>query len=412
VLLLAAVLGGAAVFAGRQLWAWYHFRAALDALEHYHTAEARAHVGRCLQVWPSSRSAHLLAARAARRAEAYTEAEEHLTACRPPGRKPDDEVALEGALLQAAMGELDAVEEDLLARADRDAANAPLIREALAEGYRRMYRVRDAVACLDRWLASQPDNVQTLALRARVWWQVGATQKAAPDYQRVVELDPSRDDDRWGLAGCLLETGRYEEALAHLEYLRPRRPDDPGLAVRVARCQDGLGRVDEARRALDAVLARHPEHGSALRLRGRVALQEGEPADAEGWLRRAAAALPHDYQTQWVLYQALNQEGKTAEAAAQKVRAEQLKERRERLGELTGQQMSARPNDPALHCELGTLLISLGYDDLGERWLFSALHLDPDYGPAHAALADYYQEHGDRAKASEHRRQARAGGQP
>jgi predicted Zn-dependent protease len=306
------------------------------------------------------------------------------------------------------MGDLDPVEEGLVARADRDPAHAPLIREALAEGYRRMYRIRDALACLDIWLLQQPDNVQALALRARVWRQVGASQKAAPDYLRVLELDPSRDGDRWELAGCLLETGRYEEALAQLEYLRPRRPDDPELAVRRARCLDGLGRADEARQALDAVLAGHPDYGPALLARGQLAVQGGGPAEAEGWLRRAAAALPYDYSAQWALYQALNQEGKAAEAGAQKARAEQLKEQRERLAELTTRQMSARPNDPALHCELGTLLLSLGHDDLGERWLTSALHLDPAYGPAHAALADYYQGKGDTARAAEHRRQAQA----
>jgi tetratricopeptide (TPR) repeat protein len=412
VLLLVALLGGAAALAGRHLWAWHEFRAGAAALARDHTAEARAHLGRCLQVWPSYPPAHLLAARAARRAQAFDEAERHLEACQPPGGKPDPNVALEGALLQAAMGDLDPVEEDLVTRADKDEAQAPLIREALTEGYLRMYRIRDALGCLEAWLASSPDDVRALALRARVYRQVGQSQKAVPDYQRVVELDPSRDDDRWGLAVCLLETGRYEEALTHLEYLRPRRPGDPDLVVRVARCQDGLGRPDEARQTLDAVLAEHPDCGQALRVRGQLALQDGRPEEAEPWLRRAAAALPYDYPTQWALYQALNQAGRTAEADAQKARAERLKDKVERLGELTTRLMPTRPNDPALHSELGTLLLSLGHKDLGERWLYSALRLDPDYGPAHAALADYYQEQGDTAKAAEHRRQAQpaAGG--
>ena len=46
--------------------------------------------------------------------------------------------------------------------------------------------------------------------------------------------------------------------------------------------------------------------------------------------------------------------------------------------------------------------------DLGERWLLSALRLDPHYKPAHAALADYYREQGDEEKAESHSREAQA----
>jgi Tfp pilus assembly protein PilF len=49
------------------------------------------------------------------------------------------------------------------------------------------------------------------------------------------------------------------------------------------------------------------------------------------------------------------------------------------------------------------LMTRTGRADLGEWWLKSALSLDPDFAPAHAALADLYGRAGDAARAAEHR---------
>ena len=54
-------------------------------------------------------------------------------------------------------------------------------------------------------------------------------------------------------------------------------------------------------------------------------------------------------------------------------------------------QMSQKPRDPALNYEVGKYLIELGRPDDGERWMLTALTLDPDYQPAIKGLADYYE---------------------
>jgi predicted Zn-dependent protease len=402
------VLAGLA-FAGRHLWAWYQYRAACAALEAYHNDEARAHLDRCLQVWQPSVATHLLAARAARRTGAFAEAEKQLNACGRAAGKAPDVVTLEWSLLQASMGNLSEVEEFLVSQGEKNPAEAPLIWEALAEGYLRMYRVLDALSCLDSWLAHEPNNPQAWFLRGNVHRQVNAVQKYVDDYKHVVDLDPTRNEARWRLALGLVEVGRYEEAQAHLEQIRRRQPDDPEVLVRLARCYSGLGRGEQARELLDGVLQDHPDNGLALRTRGELALQEARPAEAETFLRRAVRVLPHDYSPQWSLYLALQrQEGKTAEAQAELARAEQLKEQNERLAEIRTRKMSQDPHNPALHCEMGTLLLSQGYKDLGERWLLSALHEKPDYAPAHKALADFYEAQGDAEKAAYHRSEAAA----
>jgi predicted Zn-dependent protease len=222
----------------------------------------------------------------------------------------------------------------------------------------------------------------------------------------VIERDPERDETRLRLAQCLLGMGSYEEALPHLEHLAARRPDSPDVQVGLARCHNMRGQPERARELLDAFLERHPDHGLALRTRGQFALADGQAEQAERWLRHAAEVLPNDYLSHFLLGRSLQEQRRTAEAKAQLEVADRVKARAERLGELTSRKLSEQPLDPALHCEMGVLLLRNGHKATGESWLKSALSLDPNYKPAHAALAEHYQAEGDQGRAAEHRRQA------
>jgi len=408
-LLLLAVLlgvGGVGAVAGPHVWAWYHFRAGRAALERYRAEEARDHLDACLKVWPGSSEAHLLASRAARRADDYASAEDHLRECQRLRGGATEETAFECALLHAAGGVLPATERFLRQRLREQPQDAPLVLEALAEGYLRMYRILDALGCLDQWLHDDPDNVRALMLKGNLFWQVKAPLKAIPQYRRVLELDAEQHEVRWRLARCLLDVGRNDEALTLLEQVRKRRPNDPEVLVRIARCQNLLGRSPQARELLDEVLAREPDNGLALRTRGEMALLNGDIEDAEHWLRQAVRVLPEDYQANWALHRALTEAGKVPEARRQGARARELEQRLERLAEIGTRKLSERPHDPALHCEMGELLLAMGHKDLGERWLLSALEQNRDYRPAHAALARVYDAKGDKEKAEYHRRRA------
>lgn len=405
-LLLAVLLAlGACAFAGLHVWAWYHFSAGRAALEAYHTPEARDHLGRALRVWPGSVEGHLLAARAARRAGDFAAAERHLDDCRRlAGAQLPPDVALEWALLQVSMGELNPAEEALQQRLEKDPTLAPLVWEAFAEGYRRLARTRDALDCVENWLARQPENVEALFQRAQVHWLAGGQQKAAEDYRRVVERDPARDDARRRLASCLVQVGRYSEAFGHLEILRRKHPEDLELLVADARCRHYLGQSAEAARLLDGALAADPRNGQALRERGRLELEAGRSAAAEPFLRRAVEVSPRDYQTVWALHDCLRQQGKTAEADTQLALVQRLKDAIERINEIKRREMAERPSDAALHCEFGTLLMRVGDAASAERWLLSALRLEPANRAAHAALAELYRETGDAERAAFHRR--------
>jgi tetratricopeptide (TPR) repeat protein len=407
VLLTLGVLLVAGILGGPHLWAWYHFSAGRSALERYRIKEARAHFDKCLEVWPSSTEARLLAARAARRAGAFAEAERHLDECRRvPQAETSGAVGLEWALLRVAQGDLKEWEAPLQARLQKEPATAPLILEALAEGYRRLARVHDALRLIDHWLRLQPGNSQALFQRGIVHLQVNATRKAADDFQAVLEHDPEHESARRRLVWCQVQLGRAPDALAQVEFLLRRHPADPDMLILAARARYDLGQKQEARRILEEVIAAHPKAGAALRELGRIEAGAGNDAAAERWLRKARKVLPHDYQIAFTLAQCLERLGKSEEAAEYSKRAQQLKDRLERFAEIQRQEMSQRPSDPALRVEMGKLFLSLDQNEAGFHWLRSALEIDPGNAAAHTALAEYYQRQGDTAQAARHRRLA------
>lgn len=401
----AALLAVALVLlagAAPNAWAWAKLRAGRAALAAHRPEEARRALDSCAGVWGFCPSVRMLACRAAWQSGDPEAAVLELRAAqRRTGATA--ETALEWALAAASAGELGETEPFLQQQMDARPEVAPLVWEALALGYLRVYRTRDAMTGLNFWLARDPDNVRALDLRGQTYVAGKGVVRGCEDYRRVLERDPARADTRRRLADGLIALGGYEEAATHLEVLRRAEPADAGLAARLARCYALLGRGEDARALLGPVLAAHPDDGPALRTLGQVELVARRAGAAEAPLRRAAALLPNDYHAHQLFFQALQQQGKTDEARAQLKLAEAVRERSERIGELTSRRLAESPLDPALHFELGKLLLESGSPDVAEQWLLTAIRLDPTHRGAHGALAGLYAARGEAPRADRHR---------
>jgi len=386
-LLIAAVCLGSVALAAPWLWAGYHLRQARLELQRYHSEEALRHLSAYLRIWPHDVSAHLWAARAARRLEDYGEAEQHLLQAQREQRKASDAVMLEWALQRATVGDLEQTESYLLPLVQEDTDHAILACEALAEGNRRTYRVSQAGSLLDLWLKRRPDDLRALLLRGSLRKQTNNCQQAASDYRRVLELEPEREEAQRGLASCLTENASWAEATTYWEELYRRHPADLEVRVNLALCLSNREQEQQAQQMLLGVLAEHPDHLLALRSLGRILLQQQHPAQAEIWLRRAVLAAPQDYRSRLFLYQALQKQDKAAEAERQLDEANRLDHRWQRLHQIAQHELLARPYDAALQAELGVLLLDLGYEEAGRNWLLSALRCDSQCRPAQEALA-------------------------
>jgi tetratricopeptide (TPR) repeat protein len=385
-LTLVALAGVAVYTGGRHFWRQSQFRAVEQALERRDFSEARALLGECLKHWPQDAELRLLAARAARQDGDFAEADKQLELCqRLQGNQ--DGINLERVLLTAQMGDPDRVEGYLLSYPNRPASEAVLVFEAFAQGYFKTQRLNESLYCLDRWLKEQPDNVQALLWRGQVLERRNDLEEAVASYRRAVAQDPDDDKSRRLLALALVRSDRAKEAVEHLERLR-RHSTDTEILLGLARCRRSLGQVDEARRLLDEVLAREKRHAEALSEHGKLALQTGQPVEAERWLRRALVEAPYDRETNYTLYLCLVQQEREQDAAEVLETVERIRADLQRVSELR-RQVAASPRDPSLRYEAGMIFLRNGQKAEGLRWLRSALELNPSYPEALAALAKY-----------------------
>jgi tetratricopeptide (TPR) repeat protein len=388
------------------LWALYHFRAARYEVEHYHTSQAQKHIQACLRIWPHDPASLLLAARATWRAQAFEQSEQFLDQYQAICG-PNDELVLERALWRASRGDLEDVVLFCRDRVQHDDPSAPVVLEALAAGYLRMFRLEDTEFCLNVWLQRDPDNCQALVLAGLVDEFRGRTPEAIAHFRRVVQLDPEHDEARLRFTSALVDLGQGAEAIPHLQYLCRRQPDNLIAQVLLASCQDQVGNQQEAERILDGVLAREPSFPTAVVERGKVAMHAGKYEEAEKWLRQATQVSPGDYQVWYALQQCLNSNNKHEDAQALQPRLTQIQDDIRRIQEIVGVKMQRAPHDPDLMHEAGMISLRAGNPQDAMRWFMSALKENPNHGPTHKALAEYYRRSGQLGQAARHEEAAR-----
>ncbi len=409
-LALLAAASAAGWVLGLRAWADWQYRAAVRAAEEHDLGRAREHLARCLRARPGDGRALLLAARTARRGEAYDDARRYLDALEAlQGLTPD--VSLERALALAQRGDLRGVEDDLRAMVDDNHPDTPHILEALAGGYLATYQLSFMLDSLDLLRERWPDHVGGCLLRGRCLEDLDRAEEALADYERAVELAPRSGVARLHLAGVLHQLGRPREAVASYEAALMLRPGDPTALVGLALCRHDLNDRDEAARLLDALLAEHPDHVAGLVERNRLRVRAGRAAEAEAGLRRAVALAPTDRAALRTLLLCLQAQGKE-ESGDVRRRLDRVEAALMRCRTLKTKLHPEAPPDPRIHCEIGMLLLSLRQDAEAVRWLQSALQIDAHFAPAHAALATHFEQAGRAEEARHHRRAAQRGSPP
>ncbi len=406
ILLLLALLGVVSWMGSRHFRMERHLRAAQEATDRRDFAQAREHLAACLQIMPDDGRVHFLAARTARRAGDLDLAQEHLRACSRLGFEPPG-VKLEWSLLAAKRGHFAEHEANLRSLVEQDHPDALLILEVLIDGYIQHYRMVPALHCLDLYLEREPEDVQAWLGRGWVCERLFYWTDAARAYRRAVDLEPENEPARLRLAKTLLLIGPPDKAAEEFETLCQKRPDDAEVLLGLARSRRQQGRLEDADRLLNELTSRQPQNEGVLKERGRVALEAGNPAGAENWLRQAVAKAPHDREAWYDLYQCHQRQGKEKEAQEALSIFQRLDADLKRIDWLT-RQMQQTPYDAELYYEAGVLCLRNGSPEEGVRWLRLAIHYDPRHGPSHQALADYYKSTGKLNLAAEHQQLTQA----
>lgn len=278
-----------------------------------------------------------------------------------------------------------------------------------ATAAQRLGRHRDVESLLAPLIAAEPDAVDAHRLLAASCYDVGAVAaavhhlretarlapadprphrllglmhadyelfaEAIPCYEESLRRDPRQSDHQeilLELATCLIRQLRHADALDVLEAAAPTAPVD----LARAECLLALGRRDEARTLVVAVLAADPENRAALVLEGTILLEDGDAAAAVVGLQRAVAIDPHDYLASLTLARALAQLGRDEDAAAARIRAGAIRELRRTFAVLHREAWE-RPRDAEVRRRLADIAARLGRADLERVWQDAAAAVDP-----------------------------------
>jgi tetratricopeptide (TPR) repeat protein len=400
---LLALLGTGA---GVQLYAVYLRASARTALKEGRPAEAQQELAFCLKVWPRSVPTRILAARADRLAGNLPAAEAQLNKCLKLQKGASEDIQLEFLLMRVQLGDVDQVYEELMKYVDKKHPDTSVILATLTQAYMRNFRLRPALAILNRWIQEEPTSAQAYFYRGWVVETLNHHQDAMEDYLKAVELAPDRVDVRLRLAEKYLDQTRPADAAPHLEALKRLAPDRPEVLSALGRWKFVEGKLDEARPPLEKAVEKLPNDTTLLANLARLEMQESppRPEEAEKWLRHLLEVDPADLEGQSVLVDSLRLQGRPDEAAEWQRRLDDTKALLKRANELLNDEVARPSTGPQVPYEIGSLYLRIGQDRVGLEWLFRALERDPGHLPTHEVLKDYYEKKGDREKAEFHRK--------
>lgn len=276
--------------------------------------------------------------------------------------------------------------------------------ECLVKGYLAGLYLREAHLCLDHWIEWQPTASVPRMLRAELYHSVGEIARENDEYRELVRLHPDHRAARMRLGHALLEGRAADEAIEHFEHARRLAPDDPEPPLAIAACLRHLGKLPEARARLEEALA--GELSASHRLfalveMGQVALAERSYETAVDYLRQALELSSADRTAHYAMGLALSRLGRKEEANQHLDDSRRLDDQNMQLADLVHQIIQS-PDDPAMRCEVGEILLDQGKHREAYIWLTSALRCDRRHPATHQALARYYSETGKQDAAEQH----------
>src|SRR6266545_3491995 len=190
------------------------------------------------------------------------------------------------------------------------------------------------------------------------------------------------------IAKLAAEDGRFDEALAKLDKLVAKNPDNVVLQYERAMTLIDASRVDQAEAALRKVVADKPDFYDAQRMLGRIIIDRAgsdraKIDDALTHLHAAFKTNPDDLATGMAVAQILLTTGRWADA--EKVLATMLER---------------APDQRGINYTYAQVLTKLGRGNESKQYLERAVEVDPTFSQAVQQLVDIYETENDFARAA------------
>lgn len=208
-----------------------------------------------------------------------------------------------------------------------------------------------------------------IALAAATFVQAGTWKNSATLFRHALAATENNFMAHTNLAAALIDEGRLEEALPHLETAAKIRPDFPNARYNLGVIGMRQGKNDEAMGHFKAALRSDPNFARASHYAGLLHLQRGESAEAVQYFQRALAGGGPNPQVLAALADALAMSSRYEEALYYYERA-----------------LKMNPDAVEVRYNTARILIAMGRVDGAIGHLREAVRIKPDYARAHNNL--------------------------
>jgi tetratricopeptide (TPR) repeat protein len=304
----------------------------------------------------------------------------------------------------------------------RDYANAELLLkkylEAQSENYAAWYdlgflyhelgRREESIAAYRKSVSAKPDVFES-NLNLGLELADSGDPQAEQFLRAATKLNPNSNAAQalkraWMALGRLLESNKWEEAIAAFNQAANLDPKDPEPHLSSGALFEKQQRAGEAEKAYQRALSVAPYSTDALIALSNLYMRANRFADAEASLRKLVALHPGDAGAHFQLGRMLAISGKNEDAAGEMEAGLKLDpaDRRaqhdladmdvdtgkyDEAAQLYVSLVTSSPNDPSVHQGLGRVLLKQKKFAEAEQELIKAVELKPDSGETYGELA-------------------------
>jgi tetratricopeptide (TPR) repeat protein len=370
-----------------------HLAATEKALELDDFETAIQELKQSLEADPQQAEAHFLLARTLRRADRYTEIDEHLFEAERLGW-PRGQIELED-LLRAVQSrgpdpeEATRINEMIRARFPDE----PYVLETMILSCARLSRITELRYFLTHWVTHYPDDWRARLKRGLYFYEEGNVNAARLEFETVLRLRPDHPNIKRFLGLAQLK-GNHDlpQAAQYLDAHIKQHPNDVEAMDALARCQRLMGQPEACRDTLDRLFRRQRNYPGAYLTQAQVEADLNHPEfalEALQQFRQRPATSVEDAGTALKLaadlYRRLNRKGE-AQAAAE--RSERFNKELQALTEAL-EEVRKGKRDPQLGRRIGEIYLGMGLEGEGRRWLQSVLHENPNDEATKRILEQY-----------------------
>lgn len=316
---------------------------------------------------------------------------------------PPLRVTGERLLAAAQSGQIDATQEQLLARLSAD-VDVSATCDAYAQGCLMKYRLQEAENILEIWKKDVPTDPQPYFLAGRLAEHNADTANAIEQLQQAVQLSPRHAPAAYNLARVLVSLQRYDEAEAAYQQAAAAIWQPLPARLGVAHCRLEKGDFDSAASILESVdsvdidaileVSRYlgdPSYLTLSRLpslKGRLYASEENYDKAVSAFRQALDVNPHDWRTRYQFALALKKAGYDEQAKQELASVDESRSALEKCDEYITR-VRKNPADVEARFLIGKAMLEHVSEYQGIVWLTSVLEYDEDHKEAIELLSQH-----------------------